>query len=400
MRSKNPRTRSVRQPERFIVHAQDARATFRATKFFRWRKIVHDCKIHPLTGNRIVMPVTLADIARELGVSKMTVSRAINNNPLVSSDTRERVLEVARRMNYQPNHHARALATNRSYLIGVIVPDLMNLYFAEVMRAIESITRPAGFQLLICSSDEDITRELDEVETLLQRTDGLIISSVFPPTETKPYRKMIKDGAKMVLVDRTMKQLSCPAVATDNVQVGRLATEHLIRLGHRRIGHLRGDGSSVSADRFEGYKQALAKRKLRFEKTMVRECGLLEAEGYEAMRSWLAEAEGPEANFSVNDPAAICAIQAMEEVGLRAGKDVAMVGAGNIHYGAMLRVPLTTISWSRRDMGQSAATLLIELIEGKLDNAKPRHIILPLNLVIRDSFGARAKATSGTRTGV
>src|SRR5439155_1766887 len=160
---------------------------------------------------------------------------------LISSETRARVLEVARRMNYQPNQHARALDTNRSYLIGVIVPDLMNLYYAEVMRAIQSITRTAGFQLLICSSDEDITRELDEVETLLQRTDGLIISSVFPPTETKPYRKMIKDGAKMVLVDRTMKQLSCPAVATDNVQVGRLATEHLIRLGHRRIGHLRGD---------------------------------------------------------------------------------------------------------------------------------------------------------------
>ena len=113
------------------------------------------------------------------------------------------------------------------------------------------------------------------------------------------------------------------------------------------------------------------------------------------MRSWLAESEVPEAIFAVNDPAAIGAMQAMEEAGLRAGKDVALVGAGNIHYGAMLRVPLTTISWSRRDMGQSAAGLLIELIEGKPDSAKPRHITLPLELVIRDSCGARAKA--GTR---
>ncbi len=343
------------------------------------------------------MPVTLADIAREIGVSKMTVSRAINNNPLISPETRERVLDVARRMNYQPNQHARALATNRSYLIGLIVPDLMNLYFAEVTRAIESVTRPAGFQLLICSSDEDVSRELEEVKTLLQRTDGLIISSVFPPTETRAYRKMIKDGAKFVLVDRTMKQLGCPAVATDNVLVGRLATEHLIRLGHRRIGHLRGDGSSVSGDRFDGYKQALAKRKLRFEKNLVRECGLLESEGYEAMRSWLAESEVPEAIFAVNDPAAIGAMQAFEEVGLRAGKDVALVGAGNIHYGAMLRVPLTTISWSRRDMGQNAANLLIQLIEGKAENAKPEQIILPPELIIRDSCGARAKTTSETR---
>src|SRR5947209_1662906 len=185
------------------------------------------------------MPVTLSDIARELGVSKMTVSRAINNNPLISAETRERVLEVARRMSYQPNQHARALATNRSSLIGIVVPDLMNLYFAEVARAIETITRPAGFQLLICSTDEDPDREIDEVETLLHRTDGLIISSVLPPTEAKTYRRMIKAGARMVLVDRTMKNLNCPSVSTDNVQVGRLATEHLISQGYRRIGHLR-----------------------------------------------------------------------------------------------------------------------------------------------------------------
>src|SRR5262249_13326542 len=166
------------------------------------------------------MAVTLADIARELGVSKMTVSRAINNHPLINPDTRQRVLEVARRMNYQPNQHARALATSRSYLIGIVVPDLMNLYFAEFTRAIESVTHPAGFQLLICSTDEDATREIGEVDTLLNRTDGLIICSVLPPTETKAYRKMIDDGARIVLVDRTMKKLRCPAVTTDNVEVG------------------------------------------------------------------------------------------------------------------------------------------------------------------------------------
>src|SRR5713101_6965004 len=124
------------------------------------------------------MPITLADIARQLGVSKMTVSRAITNHPQIHPETRNRVLKVARRLNYQPNQHARALATSRSYLIGIVVPDLMNLYFAEVNRAIESVARPAGFQLLICSTDEDATREIGEVEALLHRTDGLIISSV------------------------------------------------------------------------------------------------------------------------------------------------------------------------------------------------------------------------------
>src|SRR6185436_11571683 len=148
------------------------------------------------------------------------------NHPLINAETRERVLEVARRMNYRPNEHARALATSRSNLIGVIVPDLMNTYFAEVARAIESVARPAGFQILICSTDEDATREIGQVEALLHRTDGLIISTALAPTDTKAYRKMLEDGARIVLVDRNMTRLRCPAVATDNMRVGKLATQH------------------------------------------------------------------------------------------------------------------------------------------------------------------------------
>jgi LacI family transcriptional regulator len=265
----------------------------------------------------------------------------------------------------------------------------MNLYFAEVTRAIESVTRPAGFQLLICSTDEDATRELHQVEALLNRTDGLIISSVLNPTDTRAYRKLIKDGAKIVLVDRTMKDLRSPSVATDNVRVGKLATEHLINLGHRRIGHLCGDASSVSAERLEGYKQALAKRKLRYMQSQVRPCGLLESEGYTAMRDWLAEGDVPDAIFAVNDPAAIGAMQAMEEAGVRVGDEIALVGAGNIHYGDMLRTPLTTVSWSRNEMGQQAARLLVELIDNGTTRSKPQTIVLPPELVIRNSCGAK-----------
>ena len=319
----------------------------------------------------------------------MTVSRAINNDALVSPETRRRVLEVARRMNYQPNQHARALATNRSYLIGVVVPDLMNLYFAEVARAIESIARPAGFQLLICSTDEDPTRELGEVEVLLQRTDGLIISSVLAPTDTGAYRKMVSEGAKIVLVDRTMRNLRCPVVATDNVQVGKIATEHLIGLGQVRIGHLSGDASSVSTDRLEGYKRALEEHGIRFNKSLVRPCGLLESDGYLAMSRWLARGDMPPAIFAVNDPAAIGAMKALEEAGLEIGKDVAMVGAGNIHYGDMLRVPLTTVSWSRSEMGQHAARLLLQAIAGEPVPAKAANVSLPPELIVRNSCGAK-----------
>jgi len=152
------------------------------------------------------MAVTLADIARELGVSQMTVSRAINNNPLIKPHTREWVLAAARRMNYHPNQHARALATNRSYLIGVVVPDLMNLYFVEVIHAVESVARQAGFQLLICNTNEDAGRELSEVNALLHRTDGLIVSSVEPQSwwvNGGPGRIVFDPRTKSLIVSQT-----------------------------------------------------------------------------------------------------------------------------------------------------------------------------------------------------
>ena len=350
------------------------------------------------------MPVTLADIARELGVSKMTVSRAINNHPLINPETRERVLEVARRMNYQPNQHARALATNRSYLIGVVVPDLMHSYFAEIYRGVEAAARPLGYRNLICNTDEDAAKEVDEAEALLPRTDGLVVASSLPPGRASFYRRIIKDGAKVVLIDRRLEGLRCPVVTTDDVQVGVLATEHLIGLGHRRVGHLRGTAASTAAGRFEGYRRALAAHKLRFDEGLVRDCGFTEREGYEAMREWLSDGDVPGAIFAVNDPAAIGAMQALEEAGVQVGRDVALVGGGNIHYADMLRVPLTTVSWSRSEMGRQAARLLIQLIEGKGPPKKAQHIVLTPELVVRSSSGAEPAAAGflgpAARTGV
>lgn len=339
------------------------------------------------------MATTLADIARELGVSKMTVSRAINNHPDINTETRERILKVARKLNYQPNQHARALATNRSYLFGVVVPDLMHSYFAELLHSIESIARPAGFQIVICNTEEDATRETGEVEALRHRTDGLIIASALPPTEVKAYRKMIKEGVKIVLIDRVLEELRCPAVTTDNIKVGMIATDHLISLGHRQIGHLRGPAVMVAKERFEGYQQSLAKNGLQFDPELIRESGFLERDGYEAMRAWIAEGHVPPAIFAPNDPTAIGAMMALDEAGLHPGEDVAIVGGGNIHYGDMLRVPLTTVSWSRTEMGQAAAEILIKLINGELVGTKSaQRIIIEPKLLVRSSCGAKLGA--------
>jgi LacI family transcriptional regulator len=279
----------------------------------------------------------------------------------------------------------------------------MHSYFAEICRGVEAVARPLGYRNLICNTDEDAAKELDETEALLPRTDGLIVASSLPPRKVGFYRRVIKEGAKVVLIDRRLGGLGCPVVTTDDVQVGMLATEHLVGLGHRRIGHLRGTAASTAEGRFEGYRRALEKHGLASDETLVRDCGFTEREGYEATREWLAEGSVPGAIFAVNDPTAIGAMQALEEAGLRVGLDVALVGGGNIHYADMLRIPLTTVSWSRSEMGQQAARLLIQLIEGGAPPRKKQQIVLPPELIVRDSSGAgpgpRAAIRSATRSG-
>ena len=333
---------------------------------------------------------TLSDIAREAGVSKMSVSRAINNLPKISAETRQRVLKVAHRLNYNPNPHARALTTNRSYLIGIVVPDMMHSFFSEMSRGIESLSKAAGYQNLICNTDEDPTLELNEVSALLSHTDGLIIATALAPTDTKFYRQIIKAGAKIVLVDRYLNGLRCPVVRTDDVMAGLLGAEHLIKLGHRRIGYLCGVRTSNAADRFLGYKQALKKYKLPFDPALVRVSGFpYEETGYEVVHYWIREGSMPPAVLAFSDPAAIGAMRAATDAGLRVPEDLAIVGCGRIRYGDLLRVPLTTVSWPPRGIGRAAASQLIEMIDSKRgETRRAGETIFSPVLVVRESCGA------------
>jgi len=339
------------------------------------------------------VPATLSDIAREAGVSKMSVSRAINNLPKISAETRARVLKVASRLNYIPNRHARALTTNRSYLIGIVVPDMMHSFFAELSRGIESVTRAAGYQNLICNTDEDPALEMSEVSALLNHTDGLIIATTLAPTDTKYYQQIVKDGARIVLADRYLNGLRCPIVRTDDVLAGMLGAEHLINLGHRRIGYLCGVRTSNAADRFLGYKQALKKHKLPYDASLVRVSGFpYEETGYEVVDYWIREGSIPRALLAFSDPAAIGAMRAAADAGLKVPEDLAIVGCGRIRYGDLLRVPLTTVSWPARGIGRAAASQLIEMINGTRSETKQagETIFTPL-LVRRGSCGAPVK---------
>lgn len=336
------------------------------------------------------MPTTIADIAREASVSTMTVSRAINNDPKISPATRERILKVARRLNYQPNRYAQALRTNLSKMIGIVVPDLMHSFFAEISMGVEASSRPAGYKNLICNTEEDAELERGEVEALLTHTDGLIVATALPPAETKFYRRLIKGGAKIVFIDRRLEGLTCPVVKTDDVRAGILGTKHLIKLGHRRIGHLYGPDTLNSQERLEGYKQALKKNGLPFAASLMRACGYpYERSSYEVISKWINEGDLPTALFTFNDPTAIGAMRAMFDAGLRVPEDVAIVGCGITRYGDLLRVPLTTVSWPPAEMGRVAAELLIELIKGTAGKTNgARQTIFEPELVVRGSCGA------------
>lgn len=362
-------------------------------------------RISKAKGNRaperVRVPATLSDIAREAGVSKMSVSRAINNLPKISAETRARVLKVAARLNYIPNRHARALTTNRSYLIGIVVPDMMHSFFAEMGRGIESLTRAAGYQNLVCNTDEDPALEMSEVSALLSHTDGLIIATALAPADTRFYRQIVKDGAKIVLVDRYLNGLRCPVVRTDDVMAGMLGAEHLIKLGHRRIGYLCGVRTSNAADRFLGYKQALKKHKLPYDASLVRVSGFpYEETGYEVVDYWIREGSIPRAVLAFSDPAAIGAMRAAADAGLRVPEDLAIVGCGRIRYGDLLRVPLTTVSWPARGIGRAAASQLIEMINSsRNETRRAGATIFTPALVIRGSCGSPLSDANASPSG-
>jgi len=204
--------------------------------------------------------------------------------------------------------------------------------------------------------------------------------------------------ANRYLMSRSM----APAlVKADDVLAGFLATKHLIKLGHKRIGHLYGPGTSNANDRLKGYRSALEQYGLSYDERLVRTASYpYESSSYEVMRIWLNEAKRPTALFAFNDPSGIGATRAVEDAGLRVPVDVAIVGCGNIHYGELLKVPLTTVSWSAREMGQVAAKRLIEMIEGSCSVANRfEEIVLRPEMVVRSSCGAAKKVLVASERG-
>src|SRR5271157_5409771 len=312
------------------------------------------------------MPVTMMDIARDVKVSVVTVSKVLRNQGRISEATRQRVLRRAKELHYQMNWVARSLVTRRTYTIGLLLPEFAHPFFAEIARAVARTVRPHGYHVVISSFEENPELEASEAESLLARqVDGLIIASSQPPRHLAMFRKVQERSTPYVLIDRPISGLRACFVGVDNRAIGKLATEHLIERGCCRIAHLRGPEVGIAAERLAGYRQALVRHGFRPDPHYVVSGGHRDDTGYEGMRKLLDLKPFPDGVFCYNDPVAIGAMRAILEVEFSLPEDIRVVGAGNIQYSDRVAVPLSTIDQGTCTMGERAAELLIERIGAK-----------------------------------
>ncbi len=334
------------------------------------------------------MPVTLKDLAKELNLSVVTISKVLRNTPDISAETRERVQKRMKELNYHPNLAARSLITGRTFTVGLVVPDLLHPFFARIAREISAAIRPRGYSLFISSSDEDAELEQQEIRQLLaRRVDVLAIASA--QNSPEGFREIEELDIPYILIDRRFEGFKANFIGVDDTLVGRLATQHLIEQGCRRVAYIRGPEVSTTVGRLEGYRQALSSAHMELLPNLVVTTGLPGASrgqiaGYEAAKELLSNGSQPDGIFCFNDPVALGAMRAILEAGLRIPEDVAVVGCGNLDNSDFLRVPLSSVDQGMEIIGKRVATLALKLAQPK-SHGRPRSLFVEPHLVVRES---------------
>lgn len=334
------------------------------------------------------MATTLKDIARDLGVSVITVSKVLRDHPDISEGTRKRVLKRVKELDYQPNYAARALITGRTFTIGLVVPDLLHPFFASVAKAISKEIQGKGYSLLISSSDDEPELEQKEIHHLLaRRVDVMMVASVQHSVQS--LRSLATQEIPYILLDRKFAGVASNFVGVDDQAVGYLATSHLIEQGCERIAHIQGPEVSTGVGRLEGYKKALAVHQMTPASGYIVPIGLSgdhrgEEGGYEAARHLLSHRKRPDGVFCFNDPVALGAMRAILESGLRIPDDIAVVGCGNLSYSDFLRVPLSSVDQGSARIGRVAAMMALKLAQSRTMPAAKTQLIEP-HIVVRAS---------------
>ncbi len=328
---------------------------------------------------------TINDIAKRVGLSKASVSRALNGKQDVDPETRKRVLKVAAQVGYVPSASARALSNGRSNCLGLLVPTLTWPWILEVLRGVAEEIERSGYSLILytTSGGEDSEREFMSQVVPAGAVDGLAL--VIPLGMLEYIERLAKGGLPVVVVDDRGHYPDLPTVATTNVEGGRSATLHLIERGRRRIAMLNGPHDfGCNRDRLEGYKSALQKAGLQFDPKLVVDSDFKESGGASAMTTLLATDPKLDGVFVANDVMAFGAMRALRNAGRRIPDDVAVVGFDDIPASAMTHPPLSTVRQPLYEMGRTAASMVMAAVRGE---SITKRIELPTSLVIRESSG-------------
>ena len=336
--------------------------------------------------------ITIKDIARELGISPSTVSRALKDHPDISKDTKKAVNNLAKKLNYQPNIVALNLRKKKTNTIGVIIPEIVHFFFSTIISGIEDTAHEAGYNVILAQSSESLVREKADVQTLYNsRVDGLLMSISRETTEYDHIESVLERGLPIVFYDRNYPNQETSKILVDDFAGSKEAVEHLIDQGCKRIAHIQAAFKlTIAIERLRGYQTALSEHNLPFYEGYLQECpgGNVE-DGLKAMNNLLSLPQQPDGVFANNDVLAMGAMQAIKKAGLKIPQDIAVVGFSNWFYSSMIEPPLSSVDQPGFLMGQEAAKLLIkqiEIIEKDKDAIiVPETKILKTKLVIRES---------------
>jgi LacI family transcriptional regulator len=340
------------------------------------------------------MTVKMKDIARELGVSMVTVSKALRKHPDISKATRERVEAKVRDMNYHPNLAARSLVTGRSALVGLIVPDLIHPFFADIAKGLSRTLREHGYFLMISSSEEDPVLEQQEVDQMLaHRLDAIVVATC--ATEASGLARVQQGDTPLILVDRMLKGVLTHFVGSDDYAAGKLATEHLLAMGCKRIAHIRGPENSTGLRRLKGFLDTMAKHDRPVPPEWIVAARSVDVDGKlhgaKALRALRDLKRAPDGIFCFNDVVATGVIMEAVRLGVDVPGELAVIGCGNLHFDDLIRVPLSSVDQRSAEIGDRVAKLILEL---KAPDASP----LPRSVVLQPKLAGRASTARTKKT--
>lgn len=332
---------------------------------------------------------TIIDIARAAGVSQATAARALGGYGSVSAKAKEQVLAAADSLGYQRNELAASLVAGSTRTIGLVVGDIENPFFASVVRGLTDVVEVDGHTVLLANSDEDLDRERHSVDALCSRqVDGLVIATA-AAGELSHLESAQRSGRPVVLIDRPAPESSFDTVTVENEAGAARALQHLIELGHTRVGIVTDEPDiASSAERLNGYRRAHREAGLELDESLIVEGGPGQEDGRRGALELLGRSDRPTAIFTASNLATYGALAAIDELGLRVPDDVALVGFDDFPLAAVIDPPMTVVSQPVAQIGREAGRLLVERLAG--EDRPPQRVELETELIVRRSCGARS----------